>query len=335
MLDEFYMRLALNEAWKYQILTYPNPPVGAALLDRFDRLIAVAAHKKAGEPHAEVNAFFDGFCELCRDESKIAKLRALKTSEAICDFLRKNHDGLFSDTTLFVTLEPCARSGKTPACAPLIADLGVKKAVIGCDDPNPKMAGGGAYLLERGVTVVRGAREKECEALLEPFKIWLRRAFILFKWAQRLNGSINDGKISSDPALRETHAIRGVCDLLAIGGATVRADRPVLDARRANAKAPNVLIVSRRDDFDKTVPIFSVPDRSVSIAREINLDRGLVLVEGGGGLLNYLADRIDWLLCYESLALSGGNLSIAFDRDLELLRGDTIGDNIKLWLKIK
>ncbi|MDR2153020.1 MAG: riboflavin biosynthesis protein RibD, partial [Helicobacteraceae bacterium] len=219
--------------------------------------------------------------------------------------------------------------------APLIADLGVKKVVIGSDDPNPKMAGGGEYLRDRGVAVVRGVCEKECAALLAPFKVWLRRAFVLFKWAQRLNGAIDEGKISGDLALAQTHAMRGVCDLLAIGGATVRADRPTLDARYANAKAPNVLIVSRRGDFDRNIPLFGVADRSVSIARELNVDRGLVLAEGGGGLLNYLADRIDWLLCYESLALSGGKLAMNFERNLELLHSGAIGDNLKLWLKIK
>ncbi|MDR2152380.1 MAG: bifunctional diaminohydroxyphosphoribosylaminopyrimidine deaminase/5-amino-6-(5-phosphoribosylamino)uracil reductase RibD, partial [Helicobacteraceae bacterium] len=155
MNDEFYMRLALNEAWKRQILTYPNPSVGAALLDRYDRLVAVAAHEKAGAPHAEINAFYDAFCDLCADKAALARLRALKTSGEICDFLRENHGGLFDGATLFVTLEPCANADKTPACAPLIADLGVKKVVIGSDDPNPKMAGGGEYLRDRGVAVVR------------------------------------------------------------------------------------------------------------------------------------------------------------------------------------
>lgn len=334
VIDEFYMRLALGEAWKYQLLTYPNPAVGAALLDRYGRLIAVAAHEKAGEPHAEINAFCDAFCAICPDEAKIARLRELNASEDIHNFLRKYHDGLFSGCALFVTLEPCASGGKTPACAPLIADLGVRRVVIGSDDPNPKMSGGGEYLRDRGVAVTRGVCEKECAVLLEPFKRWLRRPFILFKWAQRLNGAIDDGKISCDLALDETHRLRGVCDLLVVGGATVRADRPILDARRVNARAPDVQIVSSQSDFDKTIPLFGVPNRSVSIAPKLEVDSGFIFVEGGLGLLNYLADRIDWLLCYESLALSGGSRSIGFDRRLELLHSGYIGDNIKIWSSI-
>ncbi|MDR1911932.1 MAG: bifunctional diaminohydroxyphosphoribosylaminopyrimidine deaminase/5-amino-6-(5-phosphoribosylamino)uracil reductase RibD [Helicobacteraceae bacterium] len=332
MFDEFYMNLALEKAWKYQLLTYPNPAVGAVLLDRYDRLVAVAAHEKAGEAHAEINAFYDAFCEICPDDLKVAKLRALKTSAEIHDFLRRNHNGIFGGATLFVTLEPCAIGGKTPACAPLIADLGVKKVVFGQGDPT-KAAGGGAYLHERGASVVRGVLAKECDALLEPFRIWQKRAFVLFKWAQRLNATIDAGKISCDLALDETHKLRSLCDLLAIGGNTARIDRPILDARRVNGRAPNVLIVSRREDFDRSIPLFGVDNRNVRIAPSFEADYGFVLIEGGSGLLNALADRIDWFLCYQSLALSGGKQSIDFNRRLELLHSDTIGDNLKLWLK--
>jgi diaminohydroxyphosphoribosylaminopyrimidine deaminase/5-amino-6-(5-phosphoribosylamino)uracil reductase len=328
------MRLALEKAWKYQLLTYPNPAVGAVLLDRFGRLIAVAAHEKAGEPHAEINAFYDGFCERCADDYKVAALRSLTSSAEIHSFLRRNSDGIFSGATLFVTLEPCANEGKTPACAALIADLGVSRVVFGCDDPNEKMAGGGAYLTDRGVSVTRGVSGAECAKLLAPFKIWQKRAFVLFKWAQRLNGTIDEGTISGDLALDETHAMRAACDLLAIGGNTARLDRPRLDARRVGGRAPNVQIISRGSDFDRAIPLFGVADRSVTIAPQLQIDRGFVLIEGGGALLNALCDQIDWILCYESLALNGGKRSISFDRSLELLHCGAIGENIKTWLEI-
>ncbi|MDR1452119.1 MAG: bifunctional diaminohydroxyphosphoribosylaminopyrimidine deaminase/5-amino-6-(5-phosphoribosylamino)uracil reductase RibD [Helicobacteraceae bacterium] len=334
MLDEFYMRLALSAAWKYQLLTYPNPSVGAAALDRQGRLIAVSAHKAAGAPHAEINALYDAFCELCPDKAETAKLRGLQSSDEIHNFLRERHGGLFEGATLFITLEPCAKEGKTPACAPLIADLGVQRVVIGRDDPNSEMAGGGKYLSDRGVAVTRGVCIKECAALSEPFNVWLRRAFVLFKWAQRLNATIDEGRISGDLALDETHSLRALCDLLVVGGATVRADRPILDARRVNAKAPNAQIISAKTNFDRTIPLFNVADRRVVIAPRLNLDRGFILIEGGANLLNYLADQIDWVLCYETLALSGGKRAIGFDRRLELLRGDTIGENLKIWAKV-
>ncbi|MDR3162602.1 MAG: bifunctional diaminohydroxyphosphoribosylaminopyrimidine deaminase/5-amino-6-(5-phosphoribosylamino)uracil reductase RibD [Helicobacteraceae bacterium] len=335
MRDEFYMHLALDEAWKYQLLTYPNPAVGAALLDRCGRLISVAAHRKAGDPHAEINAFFDGFCKLCPDETKIAQLRKLTASEKICGFLRDNHDHLFASASLFVTLEPCAKAGRTPACAPLIADLGVRRVVIGSDDPNPKMAGGGEYLRDRGIAIIRGVLPKECDALLTPFKIWLSRAFVLLKWAQRLNGTIDEGRISGDLALDEVHALRSLCDLIVVGGGTVRQDRPILDARRVGGRAPNALVISRRGSFDRTIPLFNVPDRNVSIAEKLDADSGFILIEGGAGLLNRLADRIDWILCYESFALNGGRLTAASFHKTAFLHGGAIGGDMKIWLDLE
>ncbi|MDR0746349.1 MAG: bifunctional diaminohydroxyphosphoribosylaminopyrimidine deaminase/5-amino-6-(5-phosphoribosylamino)uracil reductase RibD [Helicobacteraceae bacterium] len=334
MEDEFYMRLALDEAWKYQLLTYPNPAVGAALLDRHGRLIAVSAHKKAGGAHAEVAAFFDGFCELCPDEAAISRLRRLTASEEICAFLRDNHNGLFAGASLFVTLEPCMKAGRTPACAPLIADLGVTRVVIGSGDPNPTMTGGGEYLRNLGIAITRGVLIEECGALLTPFRIWLNRAFVLLKWAQRLNGTIDEGQISGDRALDEAHAMRSLCDLIVVGGGTVRQDRPILDARRVGGRAPNALVISRQSGFDRTIPLFNVPNRSVTISPELNADGGFVLIEGGAGMLNRLADRIDWILCYESTALNGGRLTAASAHKTTLLHSGEIGANIKIWLNL-
>ena len=110
--DNFYMKLAIDEAWKYQLLTYPNPAVGCVIVKN-GKLLAIEAHKEAGMPHAEVNALKEAFLK----ENPKSVLSTLKTSQEIHKFLIENHNGFFNDCEIFVTLEPCNHIGKTPACA--------------------------------------------------------------------------------------------------------------------------------------------------------------------------------------------------------------------------
>lgn len=331
---DFYMNLALEAAWPRQCLTYPNPAVGATLLDQNDRLIAVAAHEKAGGPHAEVLAFKAAFLALSHDQKLKQTLIDLTDSRAIHDFLRIHHNNIFKNGTLYVTLEPCANEGKTPACAPLVRDMGIQTLVIGADDPTPQMAGGAAFLKERGIGVIGGVLKADCENLIEPFNRWREKRFILYKWAQRLNGTLDSGQVSSERSLDEVHQIRHLCDLIVIGGETVRRDRPTLDSRRVGGRAPNVVILSSRSEFDRTIPLFNVQGRKVRIAKDLSAleDFRFVLVEGGPGLLKTLWDDAHWLLVYQSLALKAG-LSMDLEREAELLRVGRSGPDLKLWLR--
>ncbi|MGE4295443.1 MAG: bifunctional diaminohydroxyphosphoribosylaminopyrimidine deaminase/5-amino-6-(5-phosphoribosylamino)uracil reductase RibD [Campylobacterales bacterium] len=331
---DFYINLALEAAWPFQCLTYPNPAVGAALLDQNGRLIGLAAHERAGAPHAEVLAFKAGFLTLSNDKALKRTLQNLTGSREIHDFLRAHHNNLFQGGTLYVTLEPCANEGKTPACAPLVADLGIQTLVIGCDDPNESMAGGAMLLRQRGLEVIDGVLKEACQTLIEPFLRWQRGRFMLFKWAQRINGSLDGGQVSSGESLTQVHALRNLCDLMLIGGETVRRDRPTLDSRRVNGRAPDVGILTSRRDFDRSIPLFGVPDRRVKIARDLSLleDARFVLVEGGPGLLQKLWDDIDWLLIYEAMSFRPG-LSMGLEAKAKLLRSTVLGEDLKLWLR--
>ena len=100
--DNFYMKLAIDEAWKYQLLTYPNPAVGCVIVKN-GKLLAIEAHKEAGMPHAEVNALKEAFLK----ENPKSVLSTLKTSQEIHKFLIENHNDFFNDCEVFVTLEPC------------------------------------------------------------------------------------------------------------------------------------------------------------------------------------------------------------------------------------
>ncbi len=216
--DEFFMSLALNEAWKHQLLTYPNPPVGCVLLGKNGEILALSAHKKAGWAHAELSAavealgfkksaaFFAAFCKKpdfaaflredlgvevesnsvltnLQEELAQAALSEEGFAQFLSDFFTRNAalgrefvvrncGDLFEGASAFVTLEPCSHEGRTPPCARLLAQIGVRRVVIGAKERSLKARGGAEILQESGASVVFGVKQKECEILLEPFFAW-------------------------------------------------------------------------------------------------------------------------------------------------------------------
>ena len=280
------LEIAINEAWKYQLLTYPNPAVGASLIVK--NKLFVSAHKKAGEPHAEVNVLWKAFRAFYDTPN-------LKTSKEIHKYLIQNHNNFFHEAEMFVTLEPCSHIGKTPSCANLLSILKPKKVTIGWLDPIESHSGGVEILKHSGIEVEVLNNEK-CFDLIEPFITWTNERFIFFKLAQTLNGVIKGGYISNESSLNWVHQIRDKIDLLVIGGNTVRIDRPTLDSRRINGKNPDILIYSKNKNFDKTIPLFNVKKRKVFI--DDNLERlkdyNFIMIEGGENLYNELKDLVDW-----------------------------------------
>jgi len=325
------MNLAINAAWEYQLLTFPNPAVGAVCIGSHDEILSIGAHKCAGGPHAEIYALRDAYIILSGD----ATIALSDDSAYIHNYLRENHNNLFHDISMAVTLEPCAHSGKTPSCALLIRDLGIKKLFIACRDSNPIAANGVSILEDTGVTCTFGIMEDEGAKLLEPFLQWQNNPFVFFKWAQRLDGTVNNGIISSQTSREHVHALRNCCDLIVIGGNTVRHDRPTLDARLAGGKAPDVLIYSHNKDFDASIPLFTIPNRRVFI--ESSLDKineySLVMVEGGANMLEATEDVCDWYSCYIAPIIGGGSVSMgAITESFEVLHAK-ISDNILLWMR--
>lgn len=325
------MTLALNAAWEYQLLTFPNPAVGAACISKNGSILSIGAHKYAGGPHAEVYALRDAYTLLSGDMS----IAECEDSHQIHDYLRAHHNGIFKSVSMAVTLEPCSHSGKTPSCALLIRDLEVKELFVACKDPNPQAANGGKILEDAGIKCTFGVMESEGNALLEPFIRWQNNPFVFFKWAQRLDGTIDNGTISSQSSREHMHALRDRCDLIVIGGNTVRMDRPTLDARLVGGKAPDVLIYSQMGEFDRTIPLFNVPDREVYI--ELSLERinsySFVMIEGGAGMFKESRDVCDWYLSYIAPKIGGGSQSLgSIQEDFEVLHAK-ISDNIILWMK--
>ena len=330
--DNFYMKLAIDEAWKYQLLTYPNPAVGCVVVKN-DKLLSIEAHKESGLPHAEVNALKEAFL----NENKNSVIGTLKSSHEIHDFLLKNHDGFFNDCEIYVTLEPCNHVGKTPSCANLLSVLKPKRVIVSVKDPNKIASGGLETLLNQNIDVRLGVLEKEGYNLLLPFISWQNKTSIFFKMAQTLNGSI-DGKISSNRALAYVHTLRDKIDLLVIGGNTVRIDKPTLDARYILGNNPDILIYSKNKMFDKNIPLFKVPNRKVLISDDLFklLDYKFVMVEGTYNLLDKLKEKIDFIILLISPKIRMGNNALnEINIDFEIMHENFIGEEKILFLKRK
>jgi diaminohydroxyphosphoribosylaminopyrimidine deaminase/5-amino-6-(5-phosphoribosylamino)uracil reductase len=330
MNDEFYMQLAIDKAWEYQGLTYPNPAVGA-VVTHHGQIVSIEAHQRAGTSHAEVLALVRAYEAILEDVVDFDLMDAM----AAHDFLRSLPEGFFAECSIYVTLEPCAHEGRTPSCASLLAHLRLARVVIGTLDPLPGH-GGGAQIAGRGVptpTVTMGVAEEACRDLIEPFLIWQERAFVLLKLAQTHNGRITGGIISSEASRTHVHRLRGVCDTLLIGGNTVRADRPILDSRLSGDRAPDAVIYSRSDEADQTISLFDVAGRNVRITDDLSwLDRpGFVLVEGGGGMLRALVGRVDWMLTYQAPKLASEQLPYNTATNLQYLHTTEVGGDLMIW----
>ena len=292
-----YMQEALNEAWKYQFLTYPNPAVGACVV-KDDKILSVEAHHEAGKPHAEVNALKSAFLK----QYPNSELKKLTSSNDIHDFLILNHNNFFNTCEIYVTLEPCNHIGKTPACATLLKSINIKKVYIGTLDPNEEASGGLNTLKNENIDLDINIMKKKCDDLLYPFLKWQKDNFSFFKMAIRKDGTCDGGYITTQDSLNLVHEIRTKIDLLVIGGNTVRIDRPTLNTRFAKINKPSdVLIYSNQKEFDKTINLFKVPSRNVFISNDIScVKSNFSMYEGGYRLLNNIKEDIDMFMLFVS-----------------------------------
>ena len=327
---EFFMQLALNKAWEYQGLTYPNPAVGAVVtID--GKILSMEAHQKAGTSHAEVLALLSAYTNL----SKIRLDFDPKDAAKAHNFLRELPQNFFSKCSIYVTLEPCSHQGKTPSCASLLQTLDLKEVIVGTCDPIVGHDKGA-----KGLKNVRqGVLEEACKVLLEPFIIWQKRTFVLFKLAQTSNARIasskNEGYLSSKASLKHVHQLRAACDTLLIGGNTVRTDRPTLDCRFIGEKAPSVTIYTKEKNFDRDIPLFCVESREVKMTEDLSFldEPSFVLVEGGEGMLEALKEKIDWLLFYQTPKLSSNNLTYNTTMNLEFIHQNKMDVDLMIWSK--
>ena len=216
--DEQLMRDALRLAKRARGETSPNPLVGAVLAKR-GNIIGRGWHRRAGLPHAEV--------------------------EAIADAKRKGNPT--KGATLYVTLEPCSTSGRTPPCTRAIAGAGIARVVVAATDPNPEHADRTFRLLKRkGITVEHGALAAEAAEINFAFNHWITTGlpFVTIKAAMTLDGKIATASgeskwITGPQARREGMKLRHEADAILVGVNTILADDPGLtlrDVRRPKAE---------------------------------------------------------------------------------------------------
>lgn len=296
-MNKTYMIQAINKAWKYQFLTYPNPAVASCVVLN-DEILSIGVHKIAGESHAEVNALKLAYLKLNPNSS----LKNIQSSYEIHEYLIKNHNNIFNKCELYVTLEPCNHIGKTPSCASLIKVLGLKQVYIGTLDINKTASGGLKTLKDSGIKVNVGLEEQKCKDLLYSYELWQKNKFRFFKLAMRFDGSVDGGYITTQESLNIVHEIRTKLDLLIIGGNTVRSDKPTLDSRFAkNNKASDILIYSNKNEFDKDINLFKIKNRKVFISNNLNkIKSTFSMIEGGYILFETVKNNIDMLMLFIS-----------------------------------
>jgi diaminohydroxyphosphoribosylaminopyrimidine deaminase/5-amino-6-(5-phosphoribosylamino)uracil reductase len=327
------MDLAIKEAYKYYGLTYPNPPVGAVVVKN-GAIVSIDAHKIAGEPHAEVNAIKQAYINITND----TKIIDIINPTDIHNYLYENHNNIFNDCDIYVTLEPCNHYGKTPPCALLLERLRFNRVIIGSLESNAGAEGGAKRLQDIGIEVIPNIMQKESKSLLDIFDktVVEDKPFVFFKYAQSINGTIDGGYLSCSESLDMVHALRDRCDLLIIGGNSVRVDRPTLDARRVDGKAPDILIYSKSTDFDTTIPLFGIKNRKVYISNSLDIikDYRYIMVEGGSGMLKSFANIADNVLLYTTPNLCDGGYKINSNIKCEYKYFGKSGVDIYSWLKI-
>lgn len=206
-MDIDFMKLAIGEALKGLGRTSPNPIVGAVVvLD--GEVVGKGYHQRAGGAHAEVNALVDA-----GEKAKGA--------------------------TIYVTLEPCNHHGRTPPCTQAILKSGIKRVVVGMNDPNPGVTGGGNdFLVASGLEVKCGLLTKECEEINRPFIKHVKQGlpWVILKAGLSIDGKIaarngHSRWITGESSRNYVHSLRDKVDAILVGIETVLADDPSLTTR--------------------------------------------------------------------------------------------------------
>ena len=322
---EKYMQKCFELAKMGEGNVSPNPLVGCVVLDKNGNEISTGYHKKYGENHAERDA-----------------LLKLAENDAV-------------GGTLIVNLEPCSHYGKTPPCADLIVERGLKKVVIAMRDVNPIVAGNGIKKLQNaGIEIVEGVLEKEAKELNEIFikNMQEQKLFVSLKTATTLDGKIatktgSSKWITSTIARKKVMELRNVYDCVLTTSSTVLIDNPKFDCKTKVLldrelkcdfsmqyfKTGKIYVATSQKYLPKTsqnIQFLSVSE----INNKLNLqelfeklyDLGLrsVFVEAGGMLNGQLIeqDLVDKIYQFVAPKIIGDNLakSAYSGRDIEEIR---------------
>ena len=229
--DRLFMHRCIQLALNGREGSRPNPMVGAVIVSQEGRIIGEGYHVRCGEGHAEVNAF--------------ASVKA-------------EDEHLLPQSTIYVSLEPCAHYGKTPPCCDLIIKKGVRRVVVGCVDPFSEVQGRGIERMRAvGIEVTVGVLENECRWLNRRFFTFheKKRPYIILKWAQTSDGFIdNNGHalaISTPFTKILVHQLRAEEDAILVGRVTDEREHPRLDVREWSGRSPERFVLSHENGIEK------------------------------------------------------------------------------------
>ncbi len=320
---EYYIRQCLELAVKGEGQVSPNPMVGSVVLDKNDEIVGKSYHQKYGEPHAEVNAL-----DIASNKAKHG--------------------------TIYVNLEPCSHYGKTPPCADRIIKEGIKKVVIGMQDPNPKVAGNGIKKLnDAGIEVITGILEDECKKLNEIFikNIKHKKPFIVVKTASTIDGKIATSKksskwITSEKARDRVQQLRNKYDAILTGSGTVLEDDPTLNCRMDGGRNPVRIIIDSTLKTPPSAKVYKQCGTPVCVAVADSIEDNKIkkypdhinfikcpLNDAQKIDLNYLTQKLYENNIYSIMIEAGGSLNGAFikenliDKLYLFLAPKILGDN--------
>ncbi|QDU53944.1 bifunctional diaminohydroxyphosphoribosylaminopyrimidine deaminase/5-amino-6-(5-phosphoribosylamino)uracil reductase RibD [Aeoliella mucimassa] len=258
--DTLFMQRAIDLARQGEGHVEPNPMVGAVVV-RHGQVVGEGYHQKFGGPHAEVHA-----------------LAAAGESAR--------------GATLYVTLEPCCHTGKTPPCTQAVLAAGIARVVVAVGDPFPQVDGGGiAQLRAAGIECEVGVLEREARYLLAPYLklVTTGKPWVIAKWAMTLDGKMathtgSSQWISGESSRAVVHKIRGRMDAIVVGSGTVHADDPLLTARPAGPRVPVRVVLGDLTTDTKLAQTMDEAPLMVVRQRDTEADEYQWLLDGGGEL---------------------------------------------------
>ncbi len=286
-----YMSLALKLAKKAEGMTSPNPMVGAVIVKK-DRVIGQGYHKKAGLPHAEIEAFND----------------ALKKKNSV------------KGAAIYVTLEPCCHEKKrTPPCVSTIIEKKISKVYVAMLDPNPKVLGNGVKLLrENGIQVEVGILEDRAKILNEAFTKYIttKKPFVILKLAATMDGKIaaytGDSKWIGSPNQRKyAHQLRNKVDGIMVGTETVLKDNPSLNVRLGKKTAdPIPIVLDRKLRIPLESNLLNIHERSIIATSELSKTKKVQKLQNLGASILQIKEDKNGRLNLKELMTKLGKLEI-------------------------
>lgn len=322
MTDEEWMAMALEEARKGIGKTAPNPPVGAVLV-KDGKLLSTGWHRRAGQPHAEIEAIMSA-------ENQYGK-------------------GAAKDATAYVTLEPCSTTGKTPACTSGLIQAGISRVVYACKDPNPHHSGAADTILRKaGIDLQSGVLRDRCAEILRPFSKVQNTGlpWVIWKSAMSLDGKITrpsgEGQwLSGEESRADVQKLRSEVDAILTSGETVRRDRPALTIRvpellEGRSQPLRIILTKQPDSLPKDAELFTDAWKDKTLIRDsddlelilkdLASEHGVlcVMLEAGGKLCSAMlrAGLVDEAVIYYAPILCGGTVPA--------IAGESFPESLKL-----